>query len=146
MANSGGDALHSRIAENTPVHTGNLRTSWYRVEAVGLGDRYESWVRTEVDYAPYVNYGTGLWGPEHRKYEIKPIPPNQTLSWFDPGSGGRVYARSVWHSGSPPAHMVESGAAKVEAEIGMILDPDLQLFKAEMEALALKAQARTSLG
>lgn len=147
MCNAGGDALHGRIAENTPVKTGNLRTSWYRTEALpGLGDRYESSVRTDVDYAPYVNYGTGLWGPEHRKYLIEPIPPNQLLSWFDPKTGRRAYARYVWHQGSPPAHMVENGAAKTESEIGMIVAPDLERFKEEMEGLALKAQMRTTLG
>jgi hypothetical protein len=143
MANTGGNRLHERIRENTPVRTGVLRESWLRTPTENIGNRYETHVRTEVDYAPYVNYGTGLWGPEHRKYLIEPIPPNQLLSWRDPVSGRRAYARYVWHPGSPPAHMIEYGAAKTESELGTIMDGDLQLFKTEMEALAVSAQARS---
>ena len=40
-----------------------------------------------MEYAPYVNYGTGLWGPEHRKYLIEPIEPKKALSWIDPVGG-----------------------------------------------------------
>jgi hypothetical protein len=139
MADSGGDALHHRITENTPVKTGNLRTSFYRLPTEKIDSRYESRVRTDVEYAPYVNYGTGLWGPEHRKYLIEPIEPKKALSWIDPVGGGRVFAAHVWHPGSQGAHMLEAGAAKVEAELGEILASDLQEFKAEMEAQAMQA-------
>jgi hypothetical protein len=140
MADSGGDALHHRITENTPIKTGNLRSSFYRLPTEHIESRYESHVRTEVDYAPYVNYGTGLWGPEHRKYLIEPIAPKRALSWIDPVGGNRVYAGHVWHPGSPGAHMIENGAAKVEAEVNEILAGDLQTFKIEMEAQAVQAQ------
>ena len=142
MADSGGDALHDRIVENTPIKTGNLRSSWFRLPTENIGSRYEARVNTEVDYAPEVNYGTGLWGPEHRKFLIEPTPPKKALTWIDPVGGNRVFAARVWSPGSPGAHMIESGAAKVEAELNEILDTDLQTFKVEMEAQAMQAQVR----
>jgi hypothetical protein len=141
MANTGGDALQRRIRENTPVRTGALRESWIRTEATKHENRYESRVQTDVDYAPYVNYGTGLWGPKHMKYLIEPVHAPM-LSWIDPKSGKRVYAQRVWHPGSPGAFMLEYGAAKTEAEIEVILLPDLEQMKAEYEALAVKAQVK----
>lgn len=145
MCNTGGDALHGRIVENTPVRTGNLRTSWYRTPAVEEGQHYRSYVRTEVDYAPFVNYGTGLYGPKHTKYLIEPVKAKM-LSWIDPKSAQRVYAHRVWHPGSEGAFMIEYGAAKTEAELQMVLARDLELFKREMEAQAAKAQASAKFG
>lgn len=150
MADKGGDELHARIAENTPVRTGNLRTSWYREPTVdelhGASKALVSRVRTNVDYAPYVNYGTGLFGPKHMKYLIEPHPPRQFLSWLDPVSGERVFARRVWHPGSQGQHMVEYGAAYVEGLAHVILQGELETFAKEMEAQAIQAQAGVKFG
>jgi len=142
LCNAGGDALHANIAANTPVRTGNLRTSWYRLPAVPEENRYVSYIRTDVSYSPHVEYGTGLYGPEHRKYEIKPKTPGGMLSWMDPKTGQRVYARHVWHPGSPGAHMREFGVARTEAALEEIAYPALEEFKAGYEAQILKAQSR----
>jgi hypothetical protein len=143
MADTGGDRLHAMISALTPVKTGNLATSWYREptrrELHGTVPAYVSTVATDVDYAPYVNYGTGLWGPEHRKYLIEPHPPNQALTWIDPLTGRRVFARRVWHSGSPGEHMIEKGGALVESLLNEIMVTDLEIFKREMEAQAVEA-------
>lgn len=140
IADAGGDELHDLIVRNTPIHTGKLRESWYRDPTVKEGDRHVSRVKTDVEYAPYVNYGTGLWGPSHAKYPILPHPPKQFLHWIDPASGRDVFARKVMHPGSPPQYMIESGAAKLEATIGLIAQKELEKFKVEIEALAQKAQ------
>ena len=149
MASTGGDRLHAAIAENTPVRTGNLRTSWYREPTVpeshGSATAYVSRVRTDVDYAPYVNYGTGLFGPKHAKYLIEPHPPKRFLSWIDPATRRRVFYRQVWHPGSPGAHMIQYGAGLVEGLANEILLGDLEVFKREMEAQAIQAQGRVSV-
>jgi hypothetical protein len=144
MASTGTDRLHDLIAEYTPIRTGNLRTSWYTTgklaaELAGREGHYVGRVKTDVDYAPYVNYGTGLFGPQHRKYLIEPHPPNQALSWIDPLTGMRVFARRVWHPGSEGAHMIEKAAAVLEAG-DPALDADLRDFTRVMEEQMLKAQ------
>lgn len=147
MCDVGGDALHRYVVDNTPIKTGNLRTSWYRVPAkpsFGSKVRWRTTVRTNVDYAKYVNYGTGLWGPEHRKYLIAPKAPGGTLSWVDP-LRGRVFAKHVWHPGSPGQYMVESGAAKLEVTVQDVLQPELERWKIEQEALVLAAAARVEV-
>jgi hypothetical protein len=138
MADEGGDRLHEWIVAFTPIKTGNLKTSWYRRgvrrELHGTGTAYVARVATDVDYAPYVNYGTGLWGPEHRKYLIEPHAPNQFLSWIDPLTHKRVFARRVWHSGSKGAHMVEDAATVVETSLSQTALPGLEVYKREAEA------------
>jgi hypothetical protein len=146
MAEKGGDKLHDLVVGLTPIKTGNLATSWYRkptlVTKSVRGTRYRSTVATDVDYAPYVNYGTGLWGPEHRKYLIEPHPPNQMLSWIDPLTGRRVFARRVWHPGSPGHHMVEEGTQFLGTMLNVTMASEMERFKGEMEAQAVRAQAR----
>ena len=146
MATTGGDRMHAMIAELTPVDTGNLATSWTRMptryEMHGPERAWVSRVRTEVDYAPYVEHGTGLWGPEHRKYLIVPKKPGGFLSWVDPRTGRRVFARQVWHPGSPGAHMVSRGVALVHGLLREIMDPELERFKREQEAVMEAARVR----
>ena len=143
MASTGGDRLHALIAELTPIKTGNLATSWYRkpTERVlhGTAMAYQSSVATDVDYAPYVNYGTGLFGPKHTKYLIEPHPPNQFLSWVDPKTGRRMFARRVWHPGSEGAHMVERAVGAIEGFLPEIMAPDLEAYKRAQEAKVLEA-------
>lgn len=136
--------LHN-VGINTPVETGLLRDS-YRASGIeygagayrtgsGVSFAIYSWtgrVYTEVEYAPYVEYGTGLWGPEHKKYEIKPRNPGGVLAFAPylkgPAGGvvmdvhggvsktGKVVVRYVMHPGSPGAAMFRIGAVITEAE------------------------------
>jgi hypothetical protein len=141
MADTGGDKLHDFIVQYTPVKTGNLATSWYREpttrELHGTSMAYVSKVATDVDYAPYVNYGTGLFGPKHTKYLIEPHNPTGFLHWVDPLTGQDRYARSVWHPGSPGEYMVEKAAVFVESFLNEFMLPDLETFKRDQEAAVL---------
>lgn len=94
---------------HTPIDTGELQMSWQQgnTRKVALG--YESSIYTHIDYAPHVEYGTGLWGPKHAKYPITAKRPGGMLRWYDPKSGQPVFRRSVMHPGSPGAHMVSKG-------------------------------------
>lgn len=40
----------------------------------------------KVDYAVYLEYGTGLYGPKHRAYEIVPVN-KKALHWVEKGVG-----------------------------------------------------------
>jgi hypothetical protein len=137
MADRGGDTLHELIAMFTPVRTGNLATSWYREPTTevqhGPDKALQSTVATDTDYAPYVNYGTGLYGPEHRKYLIEPHPPNQLLSWIDPHTGERMYAKRVWHPGSPGEHMIEKAIVFEESTLQETMLPELERWKLAQE-------------
>lgn len=137
MADRGTDRLAELIELHTPVDTGNLKGSWKKTPLVikpGFHTRYERRVFTEVEYAPYVEHGTGLWGPKHAKYLIVPKKPGGVLHWIGPG-GESVFATRVWHPGSPGAHMVVKGVADVEAAFALILDPVLHEWAREMELL-----------
>lgn len=128
MAEKGGDRMTELTVENTPIGGregeghggGNLRSSWYTLplERVHIGSwpGWRSGTASDVDYAPHVEYGTGLWGPQGRKYEIRPKNPGGVLRWIDPKTGHEVFARRVWHPGSPGQHMLGIAATVVEGE------------------------------
>lgn len=113
MAERAGAQMVTRTRENTPIDTGKLRESWYQLPTAkthyAIWPAYESGVATDVDYAPYVEYGT-------RPHIIEPKKPGGVLHWVDPGSGKDVFARRVHHPGTHGQHMVALGAAMTEFE------------------------------
>jgi hypothetical protein len=129
MAEHGGRDMVANVRRNTPVGhqpftedyvPGALRASiekkilvvYRRANAMV----YESGAETNLLYAPFVEDGTGLWGPHRAKYEIKPRNPDGWLSWIDQETGKRLFAKKVMHPGSPGNHMFAIGAALTEHE------------------------------
>lgn len=120
MAEKAGDRMVDLTIANTPIDKGNLRSSWYQIPTnkthFAVWEAYESGVATNVSYAPYVEHGTGLWGPRHAKYPIT-AKGGGFLRWIDPKSGKEVFARRVMHPGSPGQHMIAIAAEVVEHEV-----------------------------
>lgn len=107
-------------AQNTPVDTGDLREHWETsvqiiktMTFLGVGWRGE-WFNG-LSYAEYVDQGTGLYGPEHRKYLIVPKSPGGTLHWVNSATGADVFAKAVLHPGSPGQHMLAISANVLES-------------------------------
>ncbi len=149
------DHMLDVVIENTPIggrdggqgRGGNLRTSWRGKPIVkfyaGGNPAYLGGVETDVEYAPDVEYGTGLFGPEGRKYLIE-AKPGKWLSWitskpltFKDGTvvpaGERVFFKRVLHPGSPGHHMVAIAAAVAEGELERTTQHALRAFKARIE-------------
>ena len=137
MADAGGRELTRRVEEKTPIDTGHLKQSWERKAVARRADylgftAFESGVETHVDYAPYVEHGTGLWGPKHAKYLIKPKKPGGWLHWIGK-DGEDVFRRSVMHPGSKGAHMVALAVAELAHETDVFLKPQLELWARHTE-------------
>ena len=114
----------------TPVDTGLLKKSWYTIKAAREGDAIQSEIATNIDYAPHVEYGTGLYGPKAAKYPILPKKPGGVLRWIDPKTGQEVFARKVMHPGSPGAYMMMKGANATKAAIAAgLFEPDLDKWQ-----------------
>lgn len=145
-AEAGGDRMAEVAALNTPVRTSHLRESW-RTKAVVVmtmpaGEvAYVSGAETFVEYAPYVEWGTGLWGPKHAKYPIRPKNPDGWLRWIDPHTGLPVFAKLVMHPGSPGNHMMAIAANVAEFEYAWICQLALMEWADEVEG-----QNHTGLG
>lgn len=136
-AGAGGKRLAELVRAKTPVDKGLLVASIEQTPTVVIVDAagrtvYESGAHTELDYAPFVEHGTGLWGPHHAKYEIRPKKPDGWLHWVD-AAGNDVFAKKVMHPGSPGAHMFLLGVAAAEAELDAIVAPHLALFAQRVE-------------
>lgn len=145
MAEKAGDRMVTLTVENTPIDSGNLRTSWYQIPTQKVKSllapqdgAYRSGVATDVKYAPDVEFGTGLWGPSHAKYPITPKKAGGWLRWLDPASGHEVFARRVMHPGSPGQHMVAIAAnvTEHEADSGALFSGALGEWKRTVEASA----------
>lgn len=152
----------SAIERNTPVETRLLRESWRRTDidygqVATLGYTSIRWsafawsgeVYTEVEYAPHVEMGTGLWGPKRKKYKIQPKKPGGVLAFTPyarlPGGGvvldvvgnvgkhGPIYVQFVMHPGSPGAHMIKIGSTLTEHQHRMWSAEPMRLWKMEIE-------------
>jgi hypothetical protein len=94
---------------------------------------YESGSETNVDYAPYVENGTGLWGPTRAMYEIRPKNPDGWLRFHDE-HGNVVFAKRVMHPGSPGAHMFVRGAALTDEQFREWADREVEGWCRERDA------------
>lgn len=149
-----------KIEQNTPVETRHLRNSYkksqvkYRQDPDALYIQWQAWVwtgtvYTEVEYAPYVEAGTGLFGPRRRKYKIEPKKPGGYLAFSGyerlpsgavildvhgtPKGGNTVFVRFVMHPGSPGHHMFRIGAELTEHEYEEWSREPLRLWKETVE-------------
>lgn len=162
------DAMTDRgmklIKQNTPVETYHLRDSYKRtkiayVPVAEFGFQVYAWigrVYTEVAYAPFMEYGTGLWGPRHKKFEIRPKHPGGVLAFkgyermpnggvvldvnHNVSAGGRtVFTRFVLHPGSPGHHMFQIGTKLTEMEMDEWSRFPLELWRDSVEGKLAKA-------
>lgn len=85
------------IAEEMNDRSGKLRTRTnFEVKARGESVLLEFY-NDAGEYAGFQEYGTGIYGPKKRRI----YPKNGTvLTWIDPDTGERIFARSV--KGVPP--------------------------------------------
>lgn len=168
MADKGGEHMTSLTKDNTPVGewwdgqgwqaSGHLRRSFDQKPIVVYKDErgftiYETGVETSVDYAPDVEYGTGLWGPNHAKYEITPKKPGGWLSWVTRKpfttkkgkvipAGTRMFAKRVMHPGSPGNHMVAIAVAATEIEFDTLMRPILSAWTRDADTAWLERKGR----
>lgn len=138
LARKGGARQTQLTKLKTPVDSGALRDSIeQKVLVITVdehGDRvYEDGCETDSAYGAAREHGSGLWGPHHAKYEIRPKNPEGWLHWVDPHTGQDVYAKRVMHPGSQGAHMFAIAAAMTEKEIDGLARDLLLRWKAEVE-------------
>jgi hypothetical protein len=143
MAEHGGEQMKRLAQVKTPVRTGILRESWKRkpleigLSATGHAE-YRSGAETDVEYAPYIEHGTGTWGPKHAPYVILPKKPGGVLHWKNK-AGEDVFARRVVHPGIHGHHMMADAAGLLEIITPMLMVGELEKWKQKYE-LAIDVQ------
>jgi len=95
-----------------PVDQGRLRGS-IKVEVDPSPSPQWAKVGTNVFYAPYQEYGTGIYGPKRRRIRPKQA---QALRWAV--GGGFAFARSV--AGTPGKRYMEKGLRGAESRIASL--------------------------
>jgi hypothetical protein len=138
MTETAGRSMETLAKANTPIKTGKLRAAWHRTPAHPGGsepDAYSTELSNDLDYAAYVEEGTGLYGPKHAKYEIRPKNPGGSLRWV--GSDGKVHFAKVVHSpGSPGNYMLAIAMNVTEAALGSLVADDLEKWVHDVEQTA----------
>lgn len=136
MVEAAGVTLKAVAEAKTPTNTGRLKAAWVRDMTADIGGGYRTEVHNDVDYAVYVENGTGLFGPKHAKYLITPKKPGGTLrfEWH----GRLVFFSHVWHPGSKGHYMIASALNTVDSAVrtGVLFRTPLELWIRKMEAQA----------
>jgi hypothetical protein len=144
ITDKGGDLMLAQVKAHTPVESGELKASWLSTPAKPgfdlLGFFFKRTVFTEVSYAPYVEYPTGLYGPKHAKYPIRPKDPAGWLHWV--GKDGKDhFAKLVMHPGSKGAFMLAKAMHDVKVELPIFGMAGVEEWVKEMEAVIDKEAA-----
>jgi hypothetical protein len=158
MAGAGQDALHTMAVMNTPVDDnpyrshkkpprGETRRRWvkepinrHRIVSAGAADAltmaYDGAVVNRVEWIEALESGSGLWGPRHARYPIRPKPSNPTgrLAWRDRVTGHWHSAKLVMHPGIHGQHMMGTAVAYVDHVAEHVLAPELHRWAHEQEA------------
>lgn len=111
--------------QNAPVDTGILRGSIHS-DVRNMGSETVGIVGTNLEYAPYQEFGTGIYGPSG-----SPIVPVQaSVLAFMSKTGGMIFARSV--SGAPARHFMAAGLEAVKNNMSKIRSIGLQAAKRKL--------------
>lgn len=116
--------LEANVKENTPVDKGLLRKSITH-KVFKQADTWNGIVGTNLNYAPFQELGTGIYGPMKRA--IRPVRAKM-LAWK---KGGQWYfARSV--KGTPPKKMFEKGYNYINTRVDYISSIGMRFIKSKL--------------
>lgn len=154
LAKAGAELLLAETVQNTPVDDspypsrapGTARRSWKEKPVVGpipslRADVYETGIESDDQITVFLEYGTGLYGPEHRPYVIRPKNPGGFLRFYSRKSGQWVFARQVTHPGIHPQRPLAIGMALTEHRLPEVVQPILEAWVGLMELSARRGQA-----
>lgn len=94
--------LEQAVKSRTPVRLGNLRGSIHGEPIYKGGQVVKGIVAHGMLYGDLVERGTGIYGPFHKGFEIKP-KNGKALFW----KGAKHPVKSVFQEGFPGRHMFE---------------------------------------
>ena len=95
------NVVHAQAKSLAPVDTGNLAGSIHQ-EVKKKGDNLEGRVFTNVQYAPYVEFGTGIKGNGSYLYDIEGIDLEyRDIPWVYTPDGGETFYRTKGQVAQP---------------------------------------------
>lgn len=156
MCEHGSERILKLVVQNTPIDDspepsrppGTARRSWRRKPvrrgASILSEQvWEGGVETDDEVAGFLETGTGLYGPHHQAYWIRPKKPGGTLRFWSRRDGNWVFAKEVLHPGIRPQRPLAIAMAVTEHELDRVLASDLDAWRRMWESMvALSATRR----
>lgn len=114
-------AIRNKARSYAPHQHGTLQNSIHATPATVMANNVKATVGTNLDYAPYQEYGTGIYGPNPHMIEI--LPTNKKALYW-PGAAHPV--RRVLNPGvKPKAYMqkaFDDGDKILNDNVGAALD------------------------
>ena len=93
--------VHAQAKELAPVDTGNLAGSIHQ-EVKLRGENLEGRVFTNIQYAPYVEFGTGIKGNGSYPYKVEGLNLSyRDSSWVYTPDGGETFYRTKGQVAQP---------------------------------------------
>lgn len=125
--NEAGLFAQDLIVQSTPVDTARLRNSW--TLEIATPDDLEAVVFTNVEYAPYVEFGTGVHSenPASNKQPIFIKAKNKKALKFTSG-GETFFRKSVTIQGMKPRSMIRRNIPVIEQKLNETLRKHLTRF------------------
>lgn len=162
MAKHGAESMTRWTRINTPIGhqqfpspgymPGTLRASIHEKVMVvypsARGMVYESGAETNVEWAPYVESGTGIYHipNAHQPWIIRPKNPDGWLRWIDQATGNPVFAKEVVQKGIHPQGMFAIGAHMSEHEFETIIAPEALAAWSREHELMFESQPPIYIG
>jgi hypothetical protein len=146
------DSLEDEIKKRTPVGvewtppramqavaspTGHLKRSIQKDRKGKWRTNHHIWtVSTNVEYAPYVEYGTA-------PHVITPRSPGGVLAYFT-SSGNKRFSKMVKHPGTKPVYMFARSVGTIRPRMGLMSEPTMRIWASDNKAAitGLKARSR----
>lgn len=117
--------VESEAKQKAPIDKGVLRSSITHKLEGSTGARMAR-VGTNIEYAVYQEYGTGVFGPKGR-----PITPKRgRFLVFRGKDGNMVFARQV--AGSPKREFMKKGTEYLSANMSKVIALGKQIFESEI--------------
>jgi hypothetical protein len=116
--------IEGEARQRVAVRQGNLKSTIH-TEFDFSGHRSRATIGTDVFYGPYLEYGTGLWGPKHAKYVI--LPKNKkALAFFSAAATELGTGRALYRSASRRGGLVKSRARAARVVVRKVIHPGIR--------------------
>ena len=117
--------IEGEARQRVSVKTGHGKAAIHTVyDFSGHRSRAIIGVGPEAFYLLFVEEGTGLWGPKHEKYEIRP-KNKKALAFFSRAGTSLATGKALYRSARRPGKLVSTKSAAARTVVRKVIHPGI---------------------